>query len=131
MKAHKKLCSNCDGYVHIYEMQCPYCGVDLSADEDSDVSLEDQEAYIEEERELIAAMPDAQEEEEAEWEEAPVSLEKSEKPEELDNPFAALVLLLPGSIFLFFGISLFLFSDNGFLTFRFNAKYWFLYLFGS
>lgn len=40
----------------------------------------------------------------------------------------ALLLLLPGAIFLLFAMILILFSQDGHLSLQWNAKYWFVYL---
>lgn len=148
MKSHQKMCWNCDGHVHVYEMQCPYCGADLTKHEETEkeyIEEEFSEPTTEEfeERKTLVEEPeeedppfqsliedeerlDLQEEEEA-WEKSP----KSKEEPDLDNPLASLILLLPGSLFFIFGLSLFLFSKEGFLTFHFRAKYWFVYLLGS
>ncbi|MCH9633936.1 MAG: hypothetical protein S4CHLAM7_06700 [Chlamydiae bacterium] len=152
MKTHQKMCWNCDGHVHVYELQCPYCGVDLTEKEKEEASFEEinvsealeaespQDMVVEEhpkvEIEDDYANPpfqdlieDVEQEviQETNWE----AIAAEEKEPDLDNPLASLLLLLPGSLFFLFGLALFLFSEDGFLTFRFNAKYWFCYLMGS
>lgn len=72
------------------------------------------------------------------WEETPhqYGAEMQEKEEEASSPFdhlrdhpmTPLVLLLPGSIFAFFGLMLLLFSQDGSLSLTWNANYWYLYL---
>ena len=39
-----------------------------------------------------------------------------------------MLLLLPGSFFLFFGMILLFFSNDGTLSLEWNAHYWFFYL---
>lgn len=148
MKPHQKMCWNCDGHVHVYEMQCPYCGADLTEHEEYKEEAPEQEETVEEsydephsatqeteEDDDFTRPPfqdlmdeervDLKEEEEA-WEKAP-----EEKGPDCDNPVASLLLLLPGTLFFLFGAALFFFSKEGYLVFRFNAQYWFVYLIGS
>ncbi len=154
MKTHQKMCWSCDGHVHVYELQCPYCGADLTEHEKPEEKLEEENSFLEEpdheeepEQEEVISYEEHEETieeefekppfhdliEEAEpimqenWEEA-----KVEAPDpDLENPLASLLLLLPGTLFFLFGLALFLFSHEGTLTFRFTSKYWFVYLLGS
>jgi len=123
MKTHQKMCWNCDGHVHVYELQCPYCGADLTEHEKPEEKLEEENVYVEEplqEEEAVSceeheeSLEDEFEKppfhnliEEAEqipeahetWEEA-----KVEEPDpDLENPLASLLLLLPGTLFFCLG----------------------------
>ncbi len=135
-KTHKKLCWSCDGYVHVYEIQCPYCGVNLSQ----------QPAELPAARETESLKEPAF---------APKNIENSFQPpyqsyfhkeeklaeskvestlkdqEDVENPLASLLMLLPGSIFLLIGLTLLLFSSNGCVTFTFKSKHWYLYMLGA
>lgn len=143
MKTHQKMCWNCDGHVHVYELQCPYCGADLSEEEQSEEDLfeevfeeeQDEQAHLNQEdleedlsRPPFHSLVQDEEEELLEEEEEVV---KKEAKGDLENPLASLLLLLPGTLFFLFGLALILFAQDGFLVFRFSAKYWFLYLVGS
>lgn len=137
---HKKLCWNCDGYVHIYEMQCPYCGVDLTdyacdraKDEEKSLSeaIENVSSHVQNE---ISEPPYQNyghfDEPIQISEETPKEYEIKEE-KDLENPMATLLLLLPGSVLFLLGLTMVLFSSNGFLTFEFKSKLWFVYLLGS
>lgn len=138
MKTNQKMCWNCDGHVHVYELQCPYCGADLTEHEKKNEEWEEEELVEskEEDQEDLGPAPfqDLLEEEErldlVEEEEAWEKPEKKSDPD-LENPLASLLLLLPGTLFFLFGLALFLFSKEGVLTFQFKSKYWFVYLLGS
>lgn len=157
MKTHQKMCWSCDGHVHVYELQCPYCGADLSEEEKQELKraiewaqeeTSFQDSSFEEEisqEKIVQEKEEMQKELEhppfasliEEIEEATVDgasrWEERGPPEnrDLENPLASLLLLLPGSLFFLFGLALFLFSQNGILTFKFSGKYWFVYLLGS
>jgi hypothetical protein len=152
MKTHQKMCWSCDGHVHVYELQCPFCGAELAEEEKQELKraiewaqeeTSFQEPFFEknssEEREEMQKELEhppfenlIQEIEEAAVD-APLRWEERETPEnrDLENPLASLLLLLPGSLFFLFGLALFLFSHDGILTFKFSSKYWFIYLLGS
>ncbi len=142
MKSHQKMCWNCDGHVHVYELQCPYCGADLTEHQEVDEEWEEETEEKEDESTALVTQeeevdpPPFQEfleEERLDLTEEEESWEKTEKKADpdLDNPLASLLLLLPGSLFFLFGLALFLFSKDGVLVFQFKAKYWFVYLLGS
>lgn len=137
---HKKLCWNCDGYVHIYEMQCPYCGVDLT-----DYACDEAKG---EEKSLSGAIENVSHNLQNEiikppyqnyghFEEPIKQVEDLSKEYEikeekdLENPMATLLLLLPGSVLFLLGLTMVLFSADGYLTFKFKSKLWFVYLLGS
>ncbi len=133
MQEHKKLCWNCDGYVHVYELQCPYCGVDVRVKEEAAKAAPEEST-----ENNFGEMPEPPFGELLKDEEFVPTVEEWDAPtlsnaEEGDseNPLASLLLLLPGSLFFLFGLSLFLFSSDGYLVFRFKTKYWFLYLLSS
>ena len=139
-KTHKKLCWNCDGYVHIYEMQCPYCAADLSdyacdkAKEKKNLSesMDNVRGYVQSEIEHPPYQSSY-----GHFEEIPKTKELSSKEYEikeekdLENPLATLLLLLPGSVLFILGLSMVLFSADGYLTFKFKSKFWVAYLVGS
>lgn len=135
-KTHKKLCWNCDGYVHIYEMQCPYCGANLT-EYSSDQKDEESPLTSAIEQTTNKVQSDYSEppyghfEEPSEPKSSPSNEYELKEEKDLDNPLATLLLLLPGSVLFLLGLTIILFSADGYLTFRFKAKFWFVYLIGS
>lgn len=131
---HKQLCSNCDGYVHIYEIVCPYCGVALSeqkkeSEEDFtqsnlSQSLEEKSAHVQERFE--PPYPGYG----AELNKVATDSAKQEEPsqEETTSSLKALIFLWPGTVFFLLGLTMLLFSSEGYLTFQFRSKFWFVYL---
>lgn len=138
MKEVKKLCWNCDGNVHMYELRCPYCGVELTSSEqnhsETPITPDTHEPHsASSEADFVPPYQSFEEEEltptDEEWEEAIHEVPLTENTD--CETLKPLILLLPGSIFFILGLALFLFSDEGVLTFHFNGKYWFVYLFAS
>lgn len=125
-KQDKKLCWNCDGYVHLSLEKCPYCNIDLV---ENATSAFDQKAfdppYSTTAKELSIS--------EDEWNKA---LEKgqeqktaAEKPASKEK--MALLLLLPGVVFFLFGLILFFFSKEGTLTLQWRESFAIFYLAGA
>lgn len=140
-KTHKKLCWNCDGYVHIYEIQCPYCAADLSdyacdKAKERNAPLSDSIEEVKEKIQEEVPKP-AYQSSYGHFEELPKHIESAPKEFEIkeekdvENPLAALLLLLPGSVLFLLGLSMILFSGDGYLTFKFKSKFWYFYLVGS
>ncbi len=140
-KTHKKLCWSCDGYVHVYEMQCPYCGANLvereKAEAEESAPLASSQSLAQEPKEALAppyqgynygytepSPNESREESQEESQPEPVR-------EDLESPLATLLLLIPGSVFFILGCALWWFSSDGVLTFTFKAKYWPLFLVGA
>ena len=144
-EALKKLCWNCDGSVAMYEIRCPYCAVSLTDSEEeeapdqsyqsylaSNSQVDDTQASFEEVPEPIYSYYQEKEEGLQEKEENFEGVQEDEPIEaENSSSLLPLILLLPGSSLLILGVALFLFSSEGHLTFQFDTKYWFLYLFAA
>lgn len=125
----KKLCWNCEGSVDRDAENCLYCGVYLHPED----KKKQQEELEEEDFE-----PPYQEEEVVEEKTTPAPSYVAEAIAEpkitQQNIKAALIpilFLLSGSFFFFFGMILYLFSTDGVFVLRWNAHYWFVYLFLS
>lgn len=141
-KTHKKLCWNCDGYVHLYEMKCPYCGVSLADQKKTPVddkqdsplvqSLEQRSEQLQEE----VFRPPYQSS--TKFETDPLSAaatheiqkddENSANKADVENPLFSLILLIPGSVFFILALAMLLFSSDGELVFAFKAKHWAFYM---
>lgn len=137
----KKLCWNCEGSVSVAEETCPYCGVSVIP-----ASLDgtthglnppyqmNQMSGVKENvvpRSPFAVTQEAQDEKEegdvakeADKEE----LEDSEVPvDDFKNILLSLILLLAGSMFFLFSLTLALFSQGGIFTLQWNSGYWYIY----
>lgn len=132
-KPKKKLCWNCEGNVSFETENCPFCGVYLSPlgnDEGKD-SLFAPPYRIEETEEepQVPTAPYVQEQTVRE-EVIPLNTKEviDEKQSALQAILVPLILMLSGSVFLLFGLALFLFSHNGVFTLSWDASGWYLYL---
>lgn len=142
-KTHKRLCWNCDGYVHVYEVKCPYCAVSLLEQIKEGRSIEEKQSLSQsmEEKNTQIAFNEFQPPYQnygANFNEPeikkiePIKKELNSKPAaDIENPFAALILVLPGTVLFLLGLTMLLFSSEGKLIFQFKAKFWFVYLLGS
>lgn len=133
----KRLCWNCEGNVSLSEETCPYCGVSvIPASLDgtnhgltppyqmgaAKENLVPRSPYA-----LNAETPTVKAEEDVK-EISTEELEDSDVPvDEFKNILLALLLLLAGSMFFLFGLTLALFSRNGVFTLQWDSSYWFLY----
>lgn len=132
-KTHKKLCWSCDGYVHVYEIQCPYCGVNLSqqpAELQAAREIEPpKESTFAQKNTENSFQPPYQSYFHKEEKQTEGKIDNASKDQEdVENPLASLLMLLPGSIFFLIGLTLLLFSNNGCVTFTFKSKHWYLYM---
>ena len=138
---HTKLCRNCDGYVHIYEMQCPYCGAsisDLPEEKKQEASFDNSLSGSMQEK---AVDPMGSENFQPPYqygytqEQAKVPHESPKnsvkETQDVESPVVSLLLLIPGSVLFLLGLSVALFSTDGVLTFQFRSKFWFVYLIGA
>jgi len=127
--AKLKLCWNCEGSVATHIENCPYCGVYLSPEhaenaKNSGYSLLSPPYPVQAESKEVPKAPYAPlDVEKSEKEEEPVQ----SKPSDIYEALFPLVLLTSGTVFLLFGLTLFLFATNGSLTLQWNADYWYIY----
>ncbi len=127
----KKLCWNCEGRVSLAEENCPYCAVYLGPAPDENGESKDILAppyrIVESEEENIPASPYAlkkEDQEQEESEETDLSYAKTDVKEVV----LPLGLLSSGTLFLLFGLVLWMFSENGTFTLTWNGDYWYYYL---
>ena len=139
----KKLCWNCEGNVSRQADNCPYCGVYLHRENDDHDEEYDE---IEEEDITPPYQPEPTNSKQMDpiiptppyaAQESPTApeayIQQAAKPLlQLSSGWKAVVFpltfLLAGSVFLLFGLILFLFSQNGTLTLQWNGEYWYAYL---
>lgn len=112
-KTDMKLCWNCDGSIGFQFETCPYCGVNLNV--------------VPASKEPVKEVATTYSTSHQEWNET-----QKEKKETGDKKeFFALLLLLPGIVFLLFGIALLLFSTDGIFTLKWNQSFAYFYFLGA
>ena len=141
-KNDKRLCWNCDGYVHFHLERCPYCGVDLTMENKSafkaldDAKLNDNKNL---DKSFAPPYPAASAEfsvSDDEWENALENEDKqaaSHEAQETDskNHLTALLLLLPGVALFLFALVLILFARDGVLHLEWKESFAYFYFLGS
>lgn len=120
----QKKCYQCEELIHPYAESCPYCGCtfELSSEQQQFTESIPSSVYQRQSFEL---------EKEFESPSLQVVEEKDDDQEAQEDVLAVIkptVLLLSGTVFLLFGLSLFLFSHNGVLTLSWNSHWWPFYL---
>ncbi len=131
-----KLCWNCEGVVDRSAENCIYCGVYLHPEEE-DLEDHEQEAppspyqstdsYGDKE----PPKPSYQSKDEEYNIEELESEEVFKGSEDIRGVILPLIFLLAGSVFLLFSFVLYFFSKDGVFVLKWNANYWFIYLFFS
>lgn len=123
-----KLCWNCEGNVPLSVDDCPYCGVQIEDVKLYGESVQKREFQSVKEENAVSDSPfglyvrePAQEsrEEPSEQEQEMLSVF-----EDMKRILLPLLLLLSGSLFFTFGLSLYLFSEEGVMTLRWSDSYW-------
>jgi hypothetical protein len=132
-----KLCWNCEGVVDRSAENCIYCGVYLHPEEED---LDDQEDEEESHPSLYQQQESLEESDEEQkqaysGEEYKIEDLESEEAfkgsEDIRGVILPLIFLLAGSVFLLFSVVLYFFSQDGVFVLKWNANYWFIYLFFS
>lgn len=135
-KNDKRLCWNCEGNVSHHINQCPYCGVDVTQPPQRDETQIfkgfstpfQQNAQQEIPRPPYSAnqMTVSEEEWNSTMEEPQNHLGEDSKRENI-----ALLLLLPGIVFLLFGLTLLFFSRGGVMVLKWNQDLAYFYFLGA
>lgn len=131
-----KLCWNCEGRVGYKEEHCQFCGVYLSPTSIYGQTIEEEEDYSSPSHHIEDSLEDKpftahpyEEKKDQNYqrssEEKTLSLIPSS---EFRHLLLTLGLLLFGSAFFLFGITLFLFSKDGSFILKWEGEYWFYYL---
>ncbi len=132
-KNEKRLCWNCDGSVSLHLNQCPYCGVDLTSPGGLDEETYKNHFASPFQTSLFDESPPPSPfgvEEQTLIEESVVAEEEDLSPT-TRKEIIALLLFLPGIIFMLFGAALLLFSSDGMLTLRWKESFAYFYFIGS
>lgn len=134
LKKRQKLCSNCEGDIDLDVIVCPYCAADLreELEEPSKRSSPMQQMshslypppYPIKEEKGEEPLPRASA--------LPALEEEPGVPKEHIAAVALPILLFAlGSLLCLLGLLLFLFSHEGQVVLKWDARLWFLYLFAS
>jgi len=132
-KKRQKLCYNCEGEIDLDVIFCPYCGSDL-LEEKGQQRVERSEGVQQKESDhQLYPPPYSPQKTFTLEEEMEAPADESEKETEplTKSPrhsFWPTVLLTLGIQSLIIGILLFVFSENGAVHLRFDAKTWLFYL---
>ena len=147
-KNEKKICWNCDGEISSHLERCPYCGVDITnpappngcapyKGEEMGSPFQQAPQNNEEDPFHFHPRPAPLGEgsiavSDEEWDD---SLEEETEKEEISprskREVIALLLLLPGVVFLLFGLLLLFFSKEGTLTLHWKQSLAFFYFLAS
>lgn len=126
-KKRQKLCQNCDGEVDLDVIFCPYCGADLLEEKPD----RPDESSFEKSSQKLYSPPYSPKKSIAlnlDEEDPPAKEETDEKPVLSKNTFWATFLFTLGVQAFLMGILLFIFSENGVVHLKFDAKMWLFYL---
>jgi hypothetical protein len=134
-KKRQKMCYNCEGEVDLDVIVCPFCAADLRAEKpeqqkpafNASASLKNlntqQSLYPSSQSQKLPVQEEAVMEEENVVESLP---EEGEK-----NIYIPTVLMTLGAQLLVFGLLMLIFSHEGSLILKWDARFWFLYIFAS
>ncbi len=111
IKKRQKLCYHCEGEVDLDVIVCPYCAADLRAERVAEAELPEEE---------IA--PDLDE---------VAAIQKPVQQERTGALFRSTILFTVGIQLAIFGMLMLLFSHKGVILLKWDARLWFLYLFGA
>ena len=139
-RSEKRICWNCDCDVSLHLERCPYCGVDVGnpAPPSSPKSFAQQELgspfQASNEKDPFHFHPPSTPSSEKalsvsdeEWKESMEDEDEEEGETAKRREIFALVLLLPGVVFLLFGLLLLFFSREGALTLHWKQSLSFFY----
>ena len=133
-----KLCPNCDGSVAMQVSLCPYCGSSVfesTKDASKNPAVDPNVKTLSPEETLASLYPppyrpktiDTQMEEEEEETFEEEEEEEDVTQEEQKGAIVPTILFWLGVNVLVFSVLLLVFSNEGALYLKWNAKYWFLY----
>lgn len=132
------MCYNCEGEIDLDVIVCPFCAADLREEKPeqqrsnyspsaSVKNLNTQQSLYPPHYAPKTAAPAA---EEAVMNEEP-QMEQIVESEETKNVFGPTILLTLGAQLLLFGLMMGLFSHKGAMILKWDARFWFLYVFAS
>lgn len=127
------MCYNCEGEVDLDVIVCPYCAADLREEKPEQQRPSYTPAAtlknLNTQQSLYPSHFSKKSEEEPTEEPAEQAL--SMESEETKNILGPILLLTLGAQLFLLGALMLLFSNHGYLTIKWDARFWFLYLFAS
>lgn len=132
-KSRQKLCSNCDGEIDLDVIVCPYCAADLREEKPERMSQAGsvrplaggqtmtQSLFPTPESPSIVSEPPL----------APSQASTAAPEEKASQLIGPILLFAIGVQLLLLGFLLVLFSHEGSLVLKWDARLWFLYIFAS
>lgn len=130
-KKRQKLCHNCEGEIDIDVIVCPFCAADLREEKPEQrysTSYVSNAQQMSQKQTMQSLYPQTSVQEEASPEAAKVSAVKEEKKA---NIFLPTILFTLGVQLCVFGLLMLLFSHRGEVILKWDARFWFFYLFAS
>ncbi len=117
------LCWNCEEIVHKYAVECPYCKKELRAGASDDTDFIESDLPEIDQTSKIAPIFSFKPPEDVLSDEL-IEKKQSNVSTSLLYALCSIICLLAGSFFLIFGVFLKLFSENGVLSFQWDASSW-------
>lgn len=119
-KKRQKLCHNCEGEIDIDVIVCPFCAADLREEKPE----QRYSSYVSQEPKhtMQSLYPSASES---------VSSEEKREEEKKSGVFVPTVLFTLGVQLCVFSLLMLLFSHKGVVILKWDARFWFFYLFAS
>ncbi len=131
-KKRQKLCYNCEGEVDLDVIVCPFCAADLREEKpEQQRSTYNSTASVKNMNTQQSLYPPAQAPKAAAPEEAMIEEEEAGEEEGVKNIYAPIVLMTLGAQLLIFGLLMLIFSSHGTLILKWDARFWFFYIFAS
>lgn len=139
-KKRQKLCHNCEGEIDVDVIVCPFCAADLREEkpEQQNPSNPFVRNLNQHQQTMQSLYPppyknnneSPPEETSVEQEPAPAAIAES-NDESKKNIFAPTILFTLGVQLFLLGLLMLLFSHKGVVLLKWDARFWFLYLFAS
>lgn len=136
-KKRQKLCHNCEGEIDIDVIVCPFCAADLREEkpEQKYSSYVSSTQQMNPKQTVQSLYPHAAEQMEAAYRE-PEQEEREAVGEEIveeknSSVFAPTILFTLGVQLFIFGLLMLLFSHKGTVILKWDARFWFFYVFAS
>lgn len=133
-KKRQKLCYNCEGEVDLDVIVCPFCAADLREEKPeqplSSYTTSNAFRNLDTENSLYPPAYAPRVREEPEEQEAPQIASEYPDEEQKSAVGPTILLTLAAQAFLL-GLFLLIFSSNGHLTLKWDARLWYLYIVAS
>lgn len=134
-KKRQKLCHNCEGEIDIDVIVCPFCAADLREEkpEQGQSFYSPSTKHLNQQWETMQSLypPPYKPAVEPSSEEPVTAGAVSDPDEETKSIFAPTLLFTLGVQLFLFGILILLFSHKGIVILKWDARFWFLYIFFS